>query len=110
MIVDWPCLSWKIHPRPFFAANDQSAIGVFKAAEELGLRIPEDCSIVGFDNISEAKYLGLTTIDQCLEKMGYIAVQMLIKLIEDESLEESVYKMPTKLVERTSCHGLAVPA
>jgi LacI family transcriptional regulator len=97
-------------PTAIFAANDQSAIGVFEAAEELGVRVPDDCSIVGFDNISEAKYLGLTTIDQCLEKMGYIAVQMLIKLIEDESLEESVYKMPTKLVERTSCHGFAVPA
>jgi LacI family transcriptional regulator len=96
-------------PTAIFAANDQTAIGVFQVAEELGIHIPDDCSIVGFDNISEAKHLGLTTIDQFLEEMGYIAVQMLIKLIDDQPLDESVYKMPTKLVERTSCHGLAVP-
>ena len=72
--------------------------------------MPEQLSIVGFDNIPEAKHLGLTTIDQFLEEMGYIAVQMLIKLIDGDPLDESVYKMPTKLVERTSCHILAVPA
>jgi LacI family transcriptional regulator len=93
-------------PTAIFAANDQSAIGVFEVAEELGLRIPDDLSIVGFDNISEAKYLGLTTVDQFLADMGYVAVQMLIKLINGESLELEIHKMPTKLVERTSCKKL----
>jgi len=93
-------------PTAIFAANDQSAIGVFEAAEELGLRIPEDLSVVGFDNISEAKYLGLTTVDQFLADMGYVAVQMLIKLIGGELLELETYKMQTKLVERTSCQKL----
>jgi LacI family transcriptional regulator len=97
-------------PTAIFAANDQSALGVFQAAEELGIKIPQDCSVVGFDNISEAKHLGLTTIDQFLEEMGYIAVQMLIKLIDGAQLDEPVYKMPTKLVERTSCNGFPVPA
>jgi LacI family transcriptional regulator len=68
-------------PTAIFAANDQSAFGVFETAEELGVRIPIDLSVVGFDNISEAKYLGLTTVDQFLAEMGYVAVQMLIKLI-----------------------------
>ncbi len=98
-------LTLKDPPTAIFAANDQSAIGVFQAAEELGVRIPEDCSVVGFDNISEAKYLGLTTVDQFLEDMGYIAVQMLIKLIDHEPLENLIYKMPTKLVERSSCRA-----
>ncbi len=97
-------------PTAIFAANDQSALGVFRAAEELDIRIPEDCSVVGFDNISEAEYLGLTTIDQFLEEMGYIAVQMLTKLIDGGQLDEPIYKMPTKLVERRSCNGLPVPA
>ena len=93
-------------PTAIFAANDQSAIGVFEAAEELGIRIPDDLSVVGFDNISEAKYLGLTTVDQFLADMGYVAVQMLIKLIGGELLELETYKMQTKLVERNSCQKL----
>ena len=93
-------------PTAIFAANDQSAIGVYEASEELGIRIPADLSVVGFDNISEAKQIGLTTVDQFLADMGYIAVQMLIKLINGESLELEIHKMPTKLVERTSCQKL----
>ncbi len=93
-------------PTAIFAANDQSAIGVFQAAEELRVRIPEDLSVVGFDNIAEAKYLGLTTVDQSLEEMGYVAVQMLIELVDHETLDEQVYKMPTSLVRRSSCRAL----
>jgi LacI family transcriptional regulator len=93
-------------PTAIFAVNDQSAIGTFQAAEELGIRIPSDLSVVGFDNISEAKYLGLTTVDQFLADMGYVAVQMLIKLINGEPLELEIHKMQTKLVERTSCQKL----
>lgn len=93
-------------PSAIFAANDQSAIGVFQAADELGVRIPDDLSVVGFDNISEAKYLGLTTVDQFLADMGYVAIQMLIKLINNEPLDEQIYKMTTKLVERSSCQTL----
>lgn len=97
-------------PTAIFATNDQSALGVFQVVEELGLRIPSDLSVVGFDNISEAKYLGLTTVDQSLADMGYVAVQMLIKLINGESLEFEIHKMPTKLVERNSCKKLTQPA
>jgi len=93
-------------PTAIFASNDQSAIGVFQAAEELGIRIPDELSVVGFDNISEAKYLGLTTVDQFLEEMGYVAIQMLFKLINNEPLETEIHKMQTKLVVRTSCQKM----
>jgi LacI family transcriptional regulator len=93
-------------PTAIFAANDQSALGVFEVAEELGIPIPADLSVVGFDNILEAKHLGLTTVDQFLAEMGHVAVEMLIKLINGESLELEVHKMQTKLVERTSCQKL----
>jgi LacI family transcriptional regulator len=96
-------LSLKNPPTAIFAANDQSAMGVYQAASEMGVRIPDDLSVVGFDNISEAKYMGLTTMDQSLDEMGYVAIQMLIKLINNEPLEETVHKMQTKLVVRTSC-------
>ena len=93
-------------PTAIFAANDQSAIGVYQAAEEVGKSVPNDLSVVGFDNISEAKHLGLTTVDQFLSEMGYVAVQMLIKIINGEALELEIHKMQTKLVERTSCQKL----
>ena len=96
-------------PTAIFAANDQSAMGVLQAADELGIRVPDECSVIGFDNISEAKHLGLTTIDQFLDEMGYIAIQMLIKLINGEPLADSTHRMPTKLVERRSCQALTIP-
>ena len=99
-------------PTAIFTANDQSALGVYQAADELGVRIPYELSVVGFDNITEAKYLGLTTVDQFLADMGYVAIQMLIKLINNEKLEVQIHKMPTKLVERNSCRALTetIPA
>jgi len=93
-------------PTAIFAANDQSAMGVFQAAKELGLRIPEDLSVAGFDNILESKYLGLTTVDQFLGEMGYLAVKMLIKLIDGEPIQLDIHKMRTKLVIRSSCQSI----
>ena len=95
-------------PTAIFAANDQSAIGVYQAADVLGLHIPDDLSVIGFDNIPEAQYLGLTTVSQSLDEMGYIAIQMLIKLINAEPINVQVHKMATKLVERNSCQALTM--
>jgi LacI family transcriptional regulator len=93
-------------PTAIFASNDQEAMGVFQVAHDMGLRIPEDLSVVGFDNISDSKYLGLTTVDQFISEMGFVATQMLIKLINDLPLDEPIYKMKTQLVTRTSCQAL----
>ena len=90
-------------PTAIFASNDQMAMGVFQVAEELGMRIPDDLSVVGFDNIPESKYMGLTTVDQFISEMGFVATQMLIKLINGETLEDQTYRMQTKIIVRTSC-------
>ena len=90
-------------PTAIVAANDQMAMGVYQVAEEMGLRIPEDFSLVGFDNIPESKYLGLTTVDQFISEMGYKATQMLIKIIKEIPLEDQKFKMQTQLVLRNSC-------
>jgi LacI family transcriptional regulator len=92
-------------PTAIFAANDQSALGAYQAAQEAGLSIPADLSIIGFDNIPEAAQAepGLTTVDQSIQEMGKIAVQMLVKLIEGESLENQTIKTSTRLVIRNSC-------
>ena len=93
-------------PTAIVAANDQMAMGVYQVAEEMGLRIPEDFSLVGFDNIPESKYLGLTTVDQFISEMGYKATQMLIKIIKEIPLEDQKFKMQTQLVLRNSCRTI----
>lgn len=98
-------LSLPVPPTAIFAANDQSALGAYQAALEAGLSIPADLSIVGFDNIPDAAQAdpGLTTVDQSIQEMGIIAVQMLVKLIEGELLENNIVKTTTRLVIRESC-------
>ena len=99
-------LSLPERPSAIFASNDQGAMGVYQIAEEMGLQIPRDLSVMGFDNIPESKYMGLTTVDQLISEMGYVATQMLIKLINDPPLEEATYRMKTKLVIRGSCRAV----
>jgi DNA-binding LacI/PurR family transcriptional regulator len=72
----------------------------------MGLRIPEDLSVVGFDNILESKYMKLTTVDQFISEMGFVATQMLIKLINGEPLDSQTYQMQTELVIRNSCQAV----
>jgi LacI family transcriptional regulator len=96
-------------PTAIFASNDQMAMGVYQVAQELELKIPDDLSVVGFDNITESKYMGLTTVDQFMSQMGFVATQMLIKLINGVPLDEPTYKMQTQLVVRTSCRELLEP-
>jgi LacI family transcriptional regulator len=98
-------LALKKPPTAIFASNDQMAMGVYQVAQEMGLRIPDDLSVIGFDNITESKYLGLTTVDQFISEMGYVATQMLIKLINGEKFDSQTYKMQTHLVIRNSCRN-----
>jgi LacI family transcriptional regulator len=99
-------LSLKDRPTAIFASNDQMSMGVFQVAQEMGIRIPEDLSVVGFDNIPESKYMGLTTVDQFISDMGYTATQMLIKLINGIPLDDPTYKMQTRLIIRNSCRNI----
>jgi LacI family transcriptional regulator len=91
-------------PTAIFAANDQSAMGAIKAAHKAGLRVPDDLSVIGFDNIPEAAYFdpALTTIDQFMERMGYTATEMLIDLVQGKPGCE-LQKIPTQLIVRDSC-------
>lgn len=92
-------------PSAIFAANDQTALGAWETARELGLRVPEDLSLVGFDDIPEAKFYGLTTVHHPLVQMGSMAVELLIKLIEGEKPETYLQKIPTHLITRNSCQA-----
>jgi LacI family transcriptional regulator len=96
-------------PTAIFAANDQSAIGAMEAAREAGLRVPEDLSVIGFDNIPEAAFTNpkLTTVDQFISRMGQLATETLICLVQGESLDSDQYEVATELVVRDSCRPVA---
>ena len=91
-------------PTAIFAANDVTAIASIRVAEELGLRVPQDLSVVGFDNIPDSALCEppLTTVEQPIHEMGRIATEALIKLINGEVLDASHVTLPTKLVLRRS--------
>ena len=98
-------LSLAPRPTAIFAANDTSAIETIAVARSLGLTVPGDLSVVGFDNVPESALCEppLTTVDQSVQRMGREAVQMLIRLIEDPSRAPEQVILPTRLVERGSC-------
>ncbi|MCF4123636.1 LacI family transcriptional regulator [Antribacter sp. KLBMP9083] len=91
-------------PTAVFAANDISAIRIVEVAHELGLRVPEDLSVIGFDNVPESASCNppLTTIAQPLHQMGAEALRMVVDLIEGTPREHHV-RLPTSLVVRASC-------
>lgn len=90
-------------PSAVFAANDISALGVVKVAHELGLRVPEDLSVIGFDDIPEAASSTppLTTMAQPLHDLGAQALQMLVELLAGGDVPEHV-QLPAELVVRAS--------
>jgi LacI family transcriptional regulator len=96
-------------PTAIFAANDLSALGVMDVAQELGLRIPQDLSLVGFDNIPEAALATpkLTTVDQSIQEMGKLATKLLIGMLRREAPEQQLVKVPTHLIIRESCQAPA---
>jgi LacI family transcriptional regulator len=91
-------------PTAVFAANDVSAIATVEAASALGLRVPEDLSVVGFDNIPESALCTppLTTVDQPIREMGRRAIMLLIRLINGEEPGETHLTLDTSLVVRRS--------
>lgn len=95
-------------PSAIFSSNDMMAFGVMEAARERGLRLPEDLSIVGFDDIPQASYVhpALTTVRQPLEEMGRSAAHLLLKYIAHPNAEIERIELPTRLIIRESCQAL----
>ncbi len=87
-----------------FCADDESAIGALAALSELNKRVPEDISVVGFDNQVLARYLipPLTTVNAPTQQVGEVAAEKLLKILHRESVEPLTL-LPTELVIRRSC-------
>lgn len=91
-------------PSALFVYNDLMAVGVLAGMAAMGLRVPEDVSIVSFDNIELAGYLtpGLTTVEQPTTTMGELACELLLARIDNEELPFEHRVLPTKLIVRHS--------
>lgn len=91
-------------PTAIFAANDISAIATVETAVELGFRVPEDLSVVGFDNVPESALSTppLTTVHQPIREMGRCAVDLLVRLIRGQTSGPLQITLATNLVVRQS--------
>ena len=91
-------------PTAIFASNDAMAIGAMDAVHNHSLRIPQDISILGFDDIPQASLVhpALTTVRQPLEQMGGIATQMLLDMLKNPKKKTSRIELPTELIIRSS--------
>ncbi|HSK34179.1 MAG TPA: substrate-binding domain-containing protein, partial [Propionicimonas sp.] len=87
-----------------FVANDSMALGTLHAMHELGLRCPQDVSLVGFDDYPEAEFFspGLTTIRQDFDAIGQLSVELLLQLIEDGAPRTQHVVLPPELIVRAS--------
>ncbi len=92
-------------PTAIFAANDLLALGAMQAIQKMKFHIPEDFSIIGFDDIrvSSFVYPPLTTIRQPMLEMGILAVKMLLKIIEEGEFNQRRIILQPKLIIRESC-------
>lgn len=95
-------------PTAVFAANDQMAIGVINAIQEEGLSVPEDISVIGFDDIEASRLMspGLTTIRQPTYEMGKLAAEKIFSELKDEESCKENINLKAKLVIRESCAEL----
>lgn len=97
-------LSLPERPTAIFAGNDLQAMGVYRALYELGLRCPDDVSVVGFDDLALSRLLtpALTTVRQPVREMGAQATRMLLRIVEGKTLQSSRVELATSLVVRES--------
>ncbi len=97
-------------PSAVFAASDTQALGVVSAAHEAGLRVPDDLSVVGYDDIEIADYLGLTTVRQRLFESGRLGAQMLLsEVLARSATPPSVVLTPELVVRGTAAPPKEVP-
>ncbi len=91
-------------PTAVFVCNDAQALGVYRAAAEAGLRIPEDLSVVGFDDLPAARWTvpPLTTVRQPLTEMAATAATMVVTMARGQPLAQTRVELATELVIRDS--------
>ncbi|HLZ60840.1 MAG TPA: LacI family DNA-binding transcriptional regulator [Ktedonosporobacter sp.] len=106
-------LALKHRPTAIFAGSDMQAIGVLNAANALGIRVPEELAIIGFDGIEVSELLDLSTMQQPMRHMGALGVYHLIRQMHNPEQPPELIRLSTTLVERRTTdpgHHLAAPS
>ena len=98
-------------PTAVFAANDLMAIATLEAAADLGIAVPRDLSVIGFDDVPEAALTSpqLTTVAQPIQQMGSEAIGLLVELMAGREVTTQHLRLPTRLVERGTCAPVPAP-
>jgi len=116
MMIDEMAGSYK-YCKPFFnnniptaimAATDNIAAGLYVALKEKGLKVPDDVSVIGFDNLPISRFLdpSLTTTKQPKKMMGHRAMKVLLDLINKKEISEPIIRLKTQIVERDSVRSI----
>jgi LacI family transcriptional regulator, galactose operon repressor len=87
-------------PTAIFAATDFQALSVIKVAHQLGVNIPEELAVIGFDDLDMAEYADLTTVRQHLDESGRLAIEILLAHIADNSRPVQHINLPLTIIER----------
>ena len=87
-------------PTAIFAATDFQALSVIKVARQLGVKIPEELAVIGFDDLDMAEYADLTTVRQHLDESGRLAIEILLAHIADNSRPVQHINLPLTIIER----------
>ena len=92
----------KLVPRPtaVFTASDQLALDMLQAARAQGIRVPEELSIVGFQDLEAARYAGLTTVREPLFDSGACGGSLLLSLVREEEVPELDHELALELAVR----------
>ena len=93
-------LTMKKPPTAIFAASDFQALSVLKVAREMGIKVPDDLAVIGFDDIDLAEHVDMTTIRQHLDESGRLAGEILLSRIADPSRPSQQIYLPLNLIER----------
>jgi len=93
-------------PKAFFVSSDIQAMGAITALSENGIRVPEDVSIVGFDDIELARHIRLTTMRQPMFQMGVLAIERLVARMASPDMEILHTTFSPTLIVRESCGAL----
>jgi LacI family transcriptional regulator len=98
-------LSASQRPTAVVCCSDNGAVGAMDAIQEAGLSVPDDISVIGFDDLHFASHVrpALTTIRQNMEQIGKLSVETLDKMIQDKEYPAPVVIVPTELILRDSC-------
>lgn len=101
-------LAMENRPTAVFCFNDLMALGVISRLQENGVRVPDDISIIGYDNIELSGYFSppLTTVHQPKRRVGKTAFEILLQRIKDKEHDKRIFEMHPEIVERSSVKKL----